>query len=174
MAALPEALRIPDGPEKLSLPSRTLSVSSLVKLQLLLQRKSTVFANPTDYLSEFSPTVTTFDVMEIPVLPSAVVKDLSGSLRPAGNTRRPNDTRGEQDHGMHSRRGTTSYDMRASGKKTDSVSKRRMRRTTKPKNPVQKPRTQQWEQELVRETGAQWGSLCMRVTSTRVKRVGEM
>jgi hypothetical protein len=76
MSGLPDILKIPDGPEKLSLPHKNLPVSSLIELQLPPQRKSTVFVDPTDYLSELSPTITTFNVMEIAVPPSVVVKAL--------------------------------------------------------------------------------------------------
>ncbi|KAJ7037007.1 hypothetical protein C8F04DRAFT_1257559 [Mycena alexandri] len=65
MSGLPDALRIPDGPEKLSLPPNSLSVSGLIEFQLPPQRKSTVYVDPSDYLSELPPTITTFDVREI-------------------------------------------------------------------------------------------------------------
>ncbi|KAJ7934966.1 hypothetical protein B0H13DRAFT_1854673 [Mycena leptocephala] len=52
MRGLPDALKIPDGPEKLSIPLTSLPVSSLIKFQLPPQRKSTVFADPTEYISE--------------------------------------------------------------------------------------------------------------------------
>ncbi|KAJ7250238.1 hypothetical protein C8J57DRAFT_1521255 [Mycena rebaudengoi] len=80
MTALPEALRVLDGPEKLLLSPAELLVSSLIKLELPPQRKSTVFVNCTDYLSDLSPTITTFNVMEIPVPPLAVVKDLGRAI----------------------------------------------------------------------------------------------
>ncbi|KAJ7815543.1 hypothetical protein B0H13DRAFT_2381016 [Mycena leptocephala] len=80
MAGLPNALKILDGPEKLSLPPNNLPVSSLVKLKLPPQCKSTVFADPTDYLSDLSPMISSFQVMEIPVPPSAVVKALGRAI----------------------------------------------------------------------------------------------
>ncbi|KAJ6488353.1 hypothetical protein DFH09DRAFT_1105703 [Mycena vulgaris] len=76
MSGLPVALRIPDGPEKLSLPPNNLPVSSLIEFQLPPQRKSTVYSNPINYLAELPPTLTTFNVMEIVVPPSVVVKAL--------------------------------------------------------------------------------------------------
>ncbi|KAJ6478439.1 hypothetical protein DFH09DRAFT_1108349 [Mycena vulgaris] len=76
MSGLPVALRIPDGPEKLSLPPNNLPVSSLIKFQLPPQRKSTVYSDPTDYLAERPPTLTTFNVTEIVVPPSVVVMAL--------------------------------------------------------------------------------------------------
>ncbi|KAJ7824369.1 hypothetical protein B0H14DRAFT_3469381 [Mycena olivaceomarginata] len=66
MSGLPDVLKIPDGSEKLSLPPNNLPVSSLIKFQLPPQRKSTVFADPTDYLSELPPTITTFNVRVAP------------------------------------------------------------------------------------------------------------
>jgi hypothetical protein len=60
MAILPEVLRIPDGPENLSLPAPDLPISQLMELRLPPQRKSTTFADPSDYLSGQHPTVTTF------------------------------------------------------------------------------------------------------------------
>jgi hypothetical protein len=80
MAGLPDALKIPHGPEKLSLPPNNLPVSSLIKLKLPPQHKSTVFVDPTDYLSDLSPTISSFQVMEIPVLPSAVIKALGRAI----------------------------------------------------------------------------------------------
>ncbi|KAJ6543282.1 hypothetical protein DFH09DRAFT_1088980 [Mycena vulgaris] len=68
--------RIPNRPEKLSLPPNNLPVSSLIKFQLLPQRKSTVYSDLTDYLAELPPTLTTFNVTEIVVPPSVVVKAL--------------------------------------------------------------------------------------------------
>ncbi|KAJ7236695.1 hypothetical protein C8J57DRAFT_1529990 [Mycena rebaudengoi] len=44
------------------------------------QRKSTVFADPTEYLSDLPPTITTFSVMEIMALPSVVVKALGRAI----------------------------------------------------------------------------------------------
>ncbi|KAJ7838918.1 hypothetical protein B0H14DRAFT_2588249 [Mycena olivaceomarginata] len=67
MENLPDALRVPDGPEKLVLPSRDLPVSELIKLDLPPQRKSSTFTDPSDYLSDRPPTLTTFNVLEIPV-----------------------------------------------------------------------------------------------------------
>jgi hypothetical protein len=76
MSGLPDILKIPDGPEKLSLPSANLPVSDLIKFPLPPQRKSTVFTDPTDYLCDLRPSITAFDVLEIPVPPSFVVKAL--------------------------------------------------------------------------------------------------
>ncbi|KAJ6546217.1 hypothetical protein DFH09DRAFT_1087855 [Mycena vulgaris] len=76
MSGLPVALRIPDGPEKLSLPPNNFPVFSLIEFQLPLQQKSTVYSNLTDYLAELPPTLTTFNVTEIMVPPSVVVKAL--------------------------------------------------------------------------------------------------
>ncbi|KAJ6600520.1 hypothetical protein DFH09DRAFT_1302981 [Mycena vulgaris] len=67
MSGLPVTLRIPDGPEKLSLPPNNLPVFSLIEIQLLPQRKSTVYSDPTDYLAELPPTLTTFNVTEVVV-----------------------------------------------------------------------------------------------------------
>jgi len=80
MGALPAALRIPDGPEKLVLPPLDLPVSSLMKLDLPLQRKSTTFIYPSDYISDLPPTLSTFELLKIPVPPSAVVKDLASTI----------------------------------------------------------------------------------------------
>ncbi|KAJ7695272.1 hypothetical protein B0H14DRAFT_2650633 [Mycena olivaceomarginata] len=60
MAGLPDVLKIPDRPEKLSVPSPDLLVSKLLNFEL------------PDYLSEVYPTVATFNVFEIPVLPAVV------------------------------------------------------------------------------------------------------
>jgi hypothetical protein len=49
MSDLPEALRIPDGPECLSLPPNNLPVASIIKFQLPPQHKSTVYMDPSDY-----------------------------------------------------------------------------------------------------------------------------
>ncbi|KAJ7843603.1 hypothetical protein B0H14DRAFT_3688863 [Mycena olivaceomarginata] len=64
----------------LSLPSPRPSVSKLLKFELPPQRKSSTFADPSDYLSEVSPTVVTFNVLEIPVPPAAVVKALGRAI----------------------------------------------------------------------------------------------
>ncbi|KAJ7683823.1 hypothetical protein B0H14DRAFT_3058473 [Mycena olivaceomarginata] len=80
MGGLPDVLRVPDGPEKLSLPPTNLPVSNLIKFQLPPQHKSTVFADPTDYLLDLGPTITTFDVLEIPVPPSVVFKALGRAI----------------------------------------------------------------------------------------------
>jgi hypothetical protein len=76
MSGLPDVLKIPDGPEKLLLPPNNLPVSSLIKFQLPPQHKSTVFMDPTDYLSELPPTITTFNIREIPISPLVVIKAL--------------------------------------------------------------------------------------------------
>jgi hypothetical protein len=73
----PAALRIPDGPEKLVLPPLDLPVSSLMKLDLPLQCKSTTFIYPSDYISDLPSTLNTFELLKIPVPPSAVVKGLT-------------------------------------------------------------------------------------------------
>jgi hypothetical protein len=80
MAGLSDKLKIPDGPEKLSLPSPDLPVSKLLNFELPPQRKSSTFADPSDYLSGVSPTVVTFDVLEIPVPSAAVVKALGRAI----------------------------------------------------------------------------------------------
>ncbi|KAJ6573705.1 hypothetical protein B0H10DRAFT_2236933 [Mycena sp. CBHHK59/15] len=80
MGGLPDILKIPDGPEKLSIPPASLSVSSLIKFQLPAQRKSTVFTDPAEYVSELHPTVVTFNVAEIPVPPSIIVKALGREI----------------------------------------------------------------------------------------------
>jgi hypothetical protein len=46
MGGLPDILKIPDGPEKFSLPSANLPVSDLIKFPLPLQHKSTVLSLP--------------------------------------------------------------------------------------------------------------------------------
>ncbi|KAK6968926.1 hypothetical protein R3P38DRAFT_3508514, partial [Favolaschia claudopus] len=71
---------IPDGPEKLFLPPKNLPVSSLIKFDLPPQRKSTVFPDASDYLSEDLPTIGTFNVAEIVIPPSIVVKDLGRAI----------------------------------------------------------------------------------------------
>ncbi|KAJ6555044.1 hypothetical protein DFH09DRAFT_1280668 [Mycena vulgaris] len=80
MSGLPVAFRIPDGPKKLSFPPNNLPVSSLIEFQLPPQRKSTVYSDPTDYLAELPPTLTTFNVTEIVVPPSVVVKALGRAI----------------------------------------------------------------------------------------------
>ncbi|KAK6975031.1 hypothetical protein R3P38DRAFT_2811170 [Favolaschia claudopus] len=65
MSGLPASLRIPDGPEKLSLPHKNLPVSELIAFTLPPQRKSTVYPDPADYLSELPPTVETFKITEM-------------------------------------------------------------------------------------------------------------
>ncbi|KAJ7850518.1 hypothetical protein B0H14DRAFT_3664810 [Mycena olivaceomarginata] len=80
MGVLPEALHIPEEQEQLILPSVDLPVSSLMALELPPQRKSTVFVDHSDYLSDLPPTLTTFNVRDIPVPPAVVVKALSGAI----------------------------------------------------------------------------------------------
>ncbi|KAJ7798457.1 hypothetical protein B0H14DRAFT_3492517 [Mycena olivaceomarginata] len=80
MDALPEALQIPEGQAQLILPSVDLPVSSLMTLELPPQRKSTAFIDPSDYLSDLPPTLTTFNLREIPVPPAVVVKALSRAI----------------------------------------------------------------------------------------------
>ncbi|KAJ7704920.1 hypothetical protein B0H17DRAFT_1126543 [Mycena rosella] len=80
MSGLPDIFKIPDGPEKLSIPPTSLSVSRLIKFRLPPQRKSTVFTDPTEYVSELHPTVVTFNVAEIPVPPSIIVKALGREI----------------------------------------------------------------------------------------------
>ncbi|KAJ6572436.1 hypothetical protein DFH09DRAFT_1079640 [Mycena vulgaris] len=65
MSGLPDVLKIPDGPEKLSIPAGDLPVSALIKLKLPPQRASSIYTHPTDYLSELAPTITTFNAAEI-------------------------------------------------------------------------------------------------------------
>ncbi|KAK6995646.1 hypothetical protein R3P38DRAFT_2796698 [Favolaschia claudopus] len=81
MSRRPGVFTIPDGPEKLFLPSKNLSVSSLIKFTLPPQRKSTIFLDPSDYLSEDFPTVDTFHVAEIAIPPSNVVKALGRAIQ---------------------------------------------------------------------------------------------
>jgi hypothetical protein len=50
MSGLPDVLKIPDGPEKLSIPAGDLRVSALIKLKLPPQRTSSIYTHPTDYL----------------------------------------------------------------------------------------------------------------------------
>jgi hypothetical protein len=45
-----------------------------------MRRKSTTFIYPSDYISDLPPTLSTFDLLKIPVPPSAVVKDLSSAI----------------------------------------------------------------------------------------------
>ncbi|KAJ7668831.1 hypothetical protein B0H17DRAFT_1248122 [Mycena rosella] len=80
MSGLPDVFKIPDRPEKLSIPLTSLSVSRLIKVQLPPQRKSTVFTDPTKYVSELHPTVVTFNVAEIPVPPSIIFKALGQEI----------------------------------------------------------------------------------------------
>ncbi|KAK7000953.1 hypothetical protein R3P38DRAFT_3218192 [Favolaschia claudopus] len=80
MSGLPASLRIPDGPEKLSLPHKNLPVSELIAFTLPPQRKSTVYPDPADYLSELPPTVETFKITEMVVPPSIVVKNLGRAI----------------------------------------------------------------------------------------------
>ncbi|KAJ7028949.1 hypothetical protein C8F04DRAFT_1289414 [Mycena alexandri] len=47
MSGLPDVLKIPDGPEKLSIPAGDLPVSALIKLELPPQRTSSIFTRPT-------------------------------------------------------------------------------------------------------------------------------
>ncbi|KAF7341468.1 Ribonucleotide-diphosphate reductase [Mycena venus] len=72
MGALPAALRIPDGPEKLVLLLLDLSVSSLMKLDLPLQHKSTTFIYPSNCISDLPPTLSIFELLKIPVPHSAI------------------------------------------------------------------------------------------------------
>ncbi|KAJ7848723.1 hypothetical protein B0H14DRAFT_3452934 [Mycena olivaceomarginata] len=80
MSGLPDILRIPEGLEKLSLAGTSIPVSDFIKFPLPPQRKSTVFADPTEYLSDLRPTITTFNVLEIPVPPLVVVKALGRAI----------------------------------------------------------------------------------------------
>ncbi|KAJ7810585.1 hypothetical protein B0H14DRAFT_2607180 [Mycena olivaceomarginata] len=80
MSALSDVLKIPDGPEKLSIPAGDLPVSALIKLELPPQRTSSIFTHPTNYLSELAPTITTFNATEIVVPPSHVVKALGRAI----------------------------------------------------------------------------------------------
>ncbi|KAJ6550805.1 hypothetical protein DFH09DRAFT_1281202 [Mycena vulgaris] len=65
-----EALITPQQPTSVQPP----------RVQLPPQRKSTVFTDPTDYLSGLPPTITTFNVTEIVVPPSVVVKALGRAI----------------------------------------------------------------------------------------------
>ncbi|KAJ6514087.1 hypothetical protein DFH09DRAFT_1099740 [Mycena vulgaris] len=80
MSGLPDVLKIPDGPEKLSIPAGDLPVSALIKLKLPPQRASSIYTHPTDYLSELASTITTFNAAEIVVPPSHVVKALGRAI----------------------------------------------------------------------------------------------
>jgi hypothetical protein len=80
MGGLPEYLKLPEGMEKLSLPSVDMPVSKLIKFTLPPTHKATAFLNPTDYLSEYLPTVTDFDPRAIPVPPPTVVKALGRAI----------------------------------------------------------------------------------------------
>jgi hypothetical protein len=80
MSSLPHSLKIPDGPEKLSLTPNNLPVSSIIEYLLLLQRKSSVFVDPSNYLCDLSPTITIFNLTEILVPPSVVVKALGRAI----------------------------------------------------------------------------------------------
>jgi hypothetical protein len=51
-----------------------------IKFNLPPLHKSTAFLNPTDYLSEYAPTLTAFDPAAIPSPPHAVVKDLECAI----------------------------------------------------------------------------------------------
>jgi hypothetical protein len=66
MGALRVTLRIPDGLEKLVLLPLDLPVLSLMKLDLPLQRKSTTFIYPSDYISNLPPTLSTFELLKFP------------------------------------------------------------------------------------------------------------
>ncbi|KAK7025886.1 hypothetical protein R3P38DRAFT_3531849 [Favolaschia claudopus] len=74
------SLRIPDGPEKLSLPHKNLPVSELITFTSPPQRKSTVYPDPADYLSELPPIVETLKIAEMVVPPSIVVKNLGRAI----------------------------------------------------------------------------------------------
>ncbi|KAJ6533333.1 hypothetical protein DFH09DRAFT_1325830 [Mycena vulgaris] len=80
MEALPESLRIPEATANAGLPPEDLPVFKLIKFNLPPLYKSTAFLNPTDYLSEYAPTLTAFDLAAIPVPPHAVVKDLERAI----------------------------------------------------------------------------------------------
>ncbi|KAJ6542300.1 hypothetical protein DFH09DRAFT_1089115 [Mycena vulgaris] len=64
------------GQKSSHFPPKNLPVSSLIEFQLPPQRKSTVYSDPTNYLAELPPTLTAFNVTEIVVPPSVVVKAL--------------------------------------------------------------------------------------------------
>ncbi|KAJ7210789.1 hypothetical protein GGX14DRAFT_394416 [Mycena pura] len=78
MRGLPVVLKIPDGPEKLSIPAGDLPVSALIKLKLPPQRASSIYTHPTDYLSELVPTIITFNAAEIVVPPSQMCSATNG------------------------------------------------------------------------------------------------
>ena len=80
MSGLPDFLKVPEGTAKLSLPPTDMPVLKLIKFNLPPLHKATAFLNPTDYLSEHTPTVTGVDPGEISVLPSAVVKALGCAI----------------------------------------------------------------------------------------------
>ncbi|KAJ7835326.1 hypothetical protein B0H14DRAFT_2590319 [Mycena olivaceomarginata] len=76
MGGLPESLEVPEAAEKLTLPRDDISVLKLIKFSLPPLHKATAFLNPTDYLSEYAPTVTEFGPRAIPVPPQHVVNSL--------------------------------------------------------------------------------------------------
>jgi hypothetical protein len=80
MGGLPEFLKVPEETEKLSLPPPHMSIAKLIKFRLPPLHKATAFRNPTDYLSEYAPTVTDFDPGTIPVPPPDVVKALGRAI----------------------------------------------------------------------------------------------
>ncbi|KAF8146548.1 hypothetical protein K438DRAFT_1990565 [Mycena galopus ATCC 62051] len=80
MEALPESLQIPEATANACLPPEDLPVLKLIKFNLPPLHKSTAFLNPTNYLSEYAPTLTAFDPAAIPVPPHAVVKELERAL----------------------------------------------------------------------------------------------
>ncbi|KAJ7348422.1 hypothetical protein DFH08DRAFT_959826 [Mycena albidolilacea] len=55
---------------------------TLIKFPLPPQRKSTAFADSSDYLPDLSRTITTFNLTEILVPPSVIVKALGRALLP--------------------------------------------------------------------------------------------
>ncbi|KAJ7803964.1 hypothetical protein B0H14DRAFT_2612906 [Mycena olivaceomarginata] len=80
METLPESLRIPEATANTCLPPEDLPVLKLIKFNLPPLHKSTAFLNPTDYLSEYAPTLTAFDPAATPVPPHAVVKELERAI----------------------------------------------------------------------------------------------
>ncbi|KAJ7362810.1 hypothetical protein DFH08DRAFT_1025215 [Mycena albidolilacea] len=75
-----QSLRIPEATANTCLPPEDLPVLKLIKFNLPPLHKSTAFLNPTDYLSEYAPTLTIFDPAAIPVPPHAVVKNLEHAI----------------------------------------------------------------------------------------------
>ncbi|KAJ7658475.1 hypothetical protein B0H17DRAFT_1145630 [Mycena rosella] len=82
MSGLPDVLKIPTGrksSDSAHLPARVQPQSSLIKFQLP-RNAIHCLADPTEYVSELHPTVITFNIAEIPVPPSVIVKALGCAI----------------------------------------------------------------------------------------------